>query len=684
VFQSTDNSYAQIMSDNFQIIQENLSQLFQCFSQQPTSGVVKAEKTKDFHLQISSLVLDELYNMLLFTGDFSKLNFTLEFSLKVADQIFTILPLSANEFVSQEAAKYYKFNRYLLFLECLEHIYQQIFKIKEKEVFNITLNCKIKKMGNRFAQELYFLEPDEDRIAVNMKLSRKANYISKESQFQMVEGEFVLLTGGEFEAIGFIREITAELVIKLTTNKTIPCDVTTVQMAKLVNITSFIKISDALKSFTTEFCCSKDIHDIVLGSLSLNFIDLKTISEIPLISSLDIAVRNPYLNPSQQEALFRGLKQTFTLIQGPPGTGKTTTAVEIILEWIRIDSSNKILVCADSNIAVDVLYRELCRADVNVYRIGFKTEDLYDGISVQNKYGMIKRAISQAAVICATCVGCTSEYLKDCKFTRVLVDEATQSTELSTIIPLTLGAKQVILIGDHKQLPPTVVSSNAANKGLSVSLFERLISKGLSPILLNTQYRMHPMIAYFPSLVFYDNMIINGVADQHRLPIEGFKWPNNLVGIAFIESKGVEIQEGSSYYNKEEAVICVDLYHYFLKNCKLNFENIGIITPYDRQRRKIKELIYDNLANIDKSKLFVDTVDGFQGMEKELIIFSAVRSNSNSNVGFLRDFRRLNVMLTRAKKGLIIVGNIPTLENDKYWSEYIKWAKGNNLVLENY
>jgi superfamily I DNA and/or RNA helicase len=535
-------------------------------------------------------------------------------------------------------------------------------------------------MGNRFAQEIYFLEPNEDKLVVRAKLSQRMNLNSKETK-QIVEGEYVLLNGNGFECIGFVREISSEYIVKIITSKAIPTTIQSVKLIKLINATSYIKTAEALRCFTADYCCSNDLHDIVFSSITENYTEITSVSTRQA-SSGEHYIRNQYLNPSQQEALIKGVSQTFTLIQGPPGTGKTTTAVEIVLEWLRVDRKNPVLVCADSNIAVDVLYGELMKAGVNVFRMGYKYNDIDDDF--KNKHSIMKKSVIDADVICATCVGCTSEYLKEVKFTRILIDEATQSTELSTIIPFTRGAKQVILIGDHKQLPPTVLSVNAVNKGLSISLFERLISRGIIPILLNTQYRMHPMISFFPSKLFYDNMILNGVTEDNRKIIEGFKWPNDSIGIAFIQSKGSEKQEGSSFYNKDEAFTCVDLFMYFMKYCNLKFEDVGIITPYDCQKRKIKELIFNNIPNLDKTRLFVDTVDGFQGMEKELIIFSAVRSNQSANVGFLRDFRRLNVMLTRAKRGVVLVGNMQTLENDRYWYEWIRWAKENNLIINNY
>jgi superfamily I DNA and/or RNA helicase len=168
-----------------------------------------------------------------------------------------------------------------------------------------------------------------------------------------------------------------------------------------------------------------------------------------------------------------------TLIQGPPGTGKTTTAVEIVLEWLR-SSPSQIMACADSNIAVDILYNEFQKAGIKSIRIGpgydeksdFKMDKNYKIYSVYQsskqyhnannvRFGIMKRMLGEAQVVCATCVGSTSEFLRGMVFQRVIIDEATQATEMATLIPLTRGAQQVVLIGDHKQLPPTVISTFA-------------------------------------------------------------------------------------------------------------------------------------------------------------------------------------------------------------------------------
>ena len=233
------------------------------------------------------------------------------------------------------------------------------------------------------------------------------------------------------------------------------------------------------------------------------------------------------------------------------------------------------------------------------------------------------------------------------------------------------------MVGDHRQLPPTVISNAAEEGGLSIPLFERLLENKVEAHMLTTQYRMHPTIREFPSARFYDNRLEDGCSAAERPPAAGFLWPDWDRPVAFVPVHGSEIKEdvGSSRSNIDEAAAVISILNDLLLPGDLNPSDIGIISPYSGQVRLIGQMIPDELDGVE-----VKSVDGYQGREKEIIILSTVRSNSDGNIGFLKDARRLNVAMTRARRGLIVVGDDRTLRYDKTWSSWLDWVSELGLM----
>jgi len=310
---------------------------------------------------------------------------------------------------------------------------------------------------------------------------------------------------------------------------------------------------------------------------------------------------------------------------------------------------------------------------------------------------MMADIVSKAHVICCTCIGAGDRLLENQYFPLVVIDESTQAIEPAVLVPLTKGAQQAIFLGDHYQLPPTVKSDSASE--LKVSLFSRLIVEGkITPFLLNFQYRMHPFLSLFPSNHFYHNQLKDAVSEEDRPLIKGFQWPNDKP-IIMINTVGQEVStDGKSKHNVKEAKIVVDIVRNILLEKELARSDIGIITPYSGQVRLFqdffsKEKIFTESTQRDEIEVGEDartqlagglniaSVDGFQGREKQLIIFSTVRSNKRGEVGFLSDWRRLNVALTRAKRGLIVVGNIDCLNKDEHWLSWISWMENQKLIF---
>jgi regulator of nonsense transcripts 1 len=272
------------------------------------------------------------------------------------------------------------------------------------------------------------------------------------------------------------------------------------------------------------------------------------------------------------------------------------------------------------------------------------------------------------------------------RFRQVLIDEATQATEPECLIPIVLGAKQLVLVGDHCQLGPVVVCKKASRAGLAQSLFERLVMLSLRPIRLQVQYRMHPCLSEFPSNTFYEGTLQNGVTSAERiLPANGFPWPNPQRPMFFYTSVGQEevSASGTSYLNRTEAANVEKLVSRFLSD-GVTPDQIGIVTPYEGQRAYIVSYMQRNGSL--QQKLYADievaSVDAFQGREKDFIILSCVRSNERQGIGFLNDPRRLNVALTRARYGLVVLGNPKVLSKQPLWNNFLVHFKEQEVLVE--
>ncbi|CAB03612.1 Helicase sen1 [Schizosaccharomyces pombe] len=296
-----------------------------------------------------------------------------------------------------------------------------------------------------------------------------------------------------------------------------------------------------------------------------------------------------------------------------------------------------------------------------------------------------KAILKQADVVCATLSGSGHDLVahSSLNFSTVIIDEAAQAVELDTIIPLRYGAKKCILVGDPNQLPPTVLSKKAASLNYSQSLFVR-IQKNFSNqmCLLSIQYRMHPDISHFPSKKFYDSRLEDGdnMAEKTQQV-----WHVNpkFTQYRLFDVRGKERTSNTmSTYNLEEVEYLVNMVDELLnKFPDVNFTGrIGVITPYRSQLHELRRAFKVKYGKSFMSTIDIQTVDGFQGQEKDIIFFSCVKSYSKHGIGFLRDFRRLNVALTRARSSLLIIGNMETLKTDDLWGSLVDDALSRKLV----
>ena len=293
--------------------------------------------------------------------------------------------------------------------------------------------------------------------------------------------------------------------------------------------------------------------------------------------------------------------------------------------------------------------------------------------------------LNGAHVICATLSGSGHDMFQslNIEFETVIIDEAAQSIELSALIPLKYGCAKCIMVGDPKQLPPTVLSREAARFQYEQSLFVRIQANQPKDVhLLNTQYRMHPEISMFPSKAFYDGKLLdgNGMASLRKQP-----WHDNEVfgPYRFFNVEGMHqaAPSGHSLINRAELEIALKLYDHLLTDYKsYDFRGrIGIITPYKSQLRELKARFVHRYGENVLNTIELNTTDAFQGRESEIIIFSCVRASPNQGIGFLSDIRRMNVGITRAKSSLWILGNAQSLVQGEFWNGLIEDAKSRKL-----
>ena len=468
------------------------------------------------------------------------------------------------------------------------------------------------------------------------------------------------------------------------------------------------RTSSIMKSVLEELESNKDLYQL--------FEQLHGDKKMPaqLKDQVNLEFKNNSLNESQRKAVEAVVaNQQITIIHGPPGTGKTTTLIEAILQLIR--KGEKILVSAPSNTAVDNISKGLIRNGVKLLRAG-NTSKVDETIfphtpegklmnskelkeirqlkkraeefrrmalkykrsfgkaereqrsllfkEVKNIRGEIKKLqvyneeklFREADVIAGTPIGLYDAGLQKMTFNTVIIDEAGQCIEPLAwcIFPM---AEKIVLAGDHWQLPPTVLSERAAKLGLNRSILEAAIHTVSDIHLLNIQYRMRKMIAGFSSKYFYNSLLYTA---EHLV--------DTGVHINFIDTAGTGFEEtrgpdGSSLQNEGELKLAMAL----LETETLDRSATALISPYAGQVASAKEKLADGLR--------ISTIDSFQGQEMENIIVSLVRSNENSEIGFLKDYRRMNVAITRAKEQLYVIGDSSTIGNDKFYKEFLEYIE---------
>jgi ATP-dependent RNA/DNA helicase IGHMBP2 len=446
------------------------------------------------------------------------------------------------------------------------------------------------------------------------------------------------------------------------------------------------------------------------------------------------------LNPSQRAAVDKILSSTdLAIIHGPPGTGKTTTLVQAIVQLVERDRQ-QVLVTAPSNTAVDLLSEKLSARGLEVLRIGnpVRVSDQLLSLTLDSKMaghpgmkevrrlkkkaaeftnmahkykrnfgqsereqrkalfeearriirdverleqGILDDVLGKSQVIASTLVGANHYTVRHLRFGTVVIDEAGQALEPACWIPI-LKARRLVLAGDHRQLPPTIKSDTAAGEGLYTTLMEKTVT--LHPdavVLLEEQYRMNRQIMGYPSAVFYaDRLRAHPSVANHTL----FGGDQPLV---FIDTAGCgfdERPEGSGITNPEEAAFLLRHAAQLVTELRNRytdegFPSMAIISPYRHQVMLLGRLLAENPAfNGLAGKIAVNTIDSFQGQERDIVYIGLTRSNPDSRIGFLAEVRRMNVAMTRARKKLVVIGDSATLGRVPFYEGFIGYAEKHN------
>lgn len=446
------------------------------------------------------------------------------------------------------------------------------------------------------------------------------------------------------------------------------------------------------------------LRDVLLGNLPAGFRDL-------------LPMRFPWLNASQENAVNRVLAaREVAIVHGPPGTGKTTTLVEAVFETLHRE--NQVLVCAQSNTAVDWISEKLLDRGIPVLRIGnptrvndkmlaFTYERRFEAHEDYPELWSLRKAIRElqsrirgngagkreqlrhqlsklrhraleleirihddlfreARVIASTLVGAANRLLEHRRFSSLFIDEAAQALEAACWIAIS-KADRVILAGDHCQLPPTIKCLEALRGGLGDTLMEKVVRRKPETVsLLRMQYRMHEDIMAFPSHWFYHDRLLAAPEVRYRGILD---YDNAITWIdtAALDFKEKNVADGTGRINLGEAGLLIRHLRSYMERIgekRILDEHIdfGIISPYRAQVRYLRQLLYkEPFFRPFRSLLTVHTVDGFQGQERDVVFVSLVRANEEGQIGFLRDLRRMNVAITRARMKLVILGDAVTL-----------------------
>jgi len=540
---------------------------------------------------------------------------------------------------------------------------------------------------------------ETDRI---YNLDEPTVFLPYSCQVSRIDGPHMVITIPSEEAVGKLRMLAMQGILG-------------VQIS--FDATSYRVMRDALKRLeSTSDKTMLHLREVLIGDAKPGFRNLPKL-------------HFPWLNESQNDAVHQVLcAREVAIVHGPPGTGKTTTLVEAVNETLNRET--QVMVCAQSNAAVDWIAEQLMKEGISVLRIGNPTRvsDTLLNNTYERKYAehpsylelwTIRKEIrqtrsllgqplssskrdslhnhidklqsraaeleirierdtfDQARVIACTLIGSAARVLERKHFTTLFIDEAAQALEPACWAAI-LHADRVILAGDHCQLPPTVKSREAARGGLDITLMQKIAKRKPECVsLLTQQYRMHRDIMQFSSEWFYHGSLTAAphCADRTITPLDT---PLVWIDTSLMGYEETESPMSQSKLNESEAKLLVRMLINYalqigLKRIEDEHIDFGIVSPYKSQVQLLRRYVRNNPAlRPVRDAITVNTVDAFQGQERDVILISMVRGNDEGRIGFLNDLRRMNVAITRARMKLIVIGDAATLSHSKFYRRLIE------------
>ncbi|KRX03858.1 P-loop containing nucleoside triphosphate hydrolase [Pseudocohnilembus persalinus] len=794
-------------------------------------GFVVHKKQFDNRTQlIDRQTLEELYESIVYSGD---LSFSLQVSELIYSQLAIkdtdFLHQHAAEFYMQKKNGIFVQN-----LEKIYDVFSFNRPKAPNQDYQVNLNGTIEKIGGCYCFDSLIMRPSEPQEILETKLLKKCKTDVVEATHHIVEGDVIILTtffqpsyekpilkeqtsklanyintkaknnkeqshfihsvtefGNtiEYAFIASIKEITPDYNIKIQLiNNFKACQQAFLdkkaiveqgkannriwKITKLASRYENDKIEQGLLEFTTNpKSINNTLFHILLTPPTQSSEMIRKFSQQQSTDSIEHLRNQTSLNVAQAKAVKSAASQNLTLVQGPPGSGKTTLCIEIVIEWLR-QSGKPVLITAENNQNVDILFNELIKANIKAVKLApgfeevadthFKSQKLRTSDKLKQKrerleltkildsesqherdtflenedfneeyidkdliekpfqqreytvkkdqqdnnkefqtphnqrFMFLKKLLREAPVVVCKATAVQSDYLKGLTFYRVIIDEAHRVSETLALATVVKNCQKLVLVGDPMSPGVQVHSMFAASKGVYLSLFDKFLMQRIQPIVLSEQYRLKSALIEFPSQYFYKGLISTKAEDLDQTNLFGFKWPNIQLRSTFINVKGTEILVNNNIQNVKEIEVVIEILLQILKSQYIKTNQIVVLTTTEEQKRRLRtEITYqakrfsqlfgltiDEIYRITKHSLLIDidTIDRVQFYDKDLVIFSAVRSNKHKGLGILKDPRILNRLLWSGSKGIISIGDMETLCEDPNWAEYIKWCKKHKLI----
>jgi len=610
-------------------------------------------------------LLNDLHTSLFF-------NPNLEFTLEVAKTLKNV-SAAERDFQSHAYADYFNLHKLQIIAEYLEHVAGRLSKTlavfpRNEKIYRGTFRSMAR---DDRGQDIYEVEIHGEESSLYGQKSDLILIVSSASdriRWQRIGQKTSIRTGRKF-IWKVVMAHTARQIPKGSVLSLIP----------FVNIKRYLQQTKILTTVTYRES-QPDLASLLLQPSNL----VHKTKKIDYSLSTEELPGSDFFDLSQKRALKFILDNKVAFVRGSPGSGKTMLACEVTRLWLAANPHKKVLVCAESESSVDRIWQQLSRCqDLSTVRfVSPKTADAFESFSVEN--------LRKSQVMCCPISEIMCSAIKSASFDFVVIDDARRALLVPTLGVLLPHPEKLCLFGDKFGLKPQTIGRKSVEEGLGESLFDVLNEADVPTIDLSTQYRMHPSLWNFSNSYLYELTVKSATSTTSYPALPGVNWPNPNFRLTLFEIQGQEIQKGTEFINQEEATVLSLLVGKMITDSGNQFHNIGVITPYQSQRDLIRERIEKiptvlkkmREEEVTQRELLVDTLDNFQGAERDTIIVSTVHNNRDGFLGPMNDIDALNLISSRARYGMVVIANTQTLSRNKPWSQWLKFVENNNLILD--